>query len=157
MRGVDRRVGLVLALLGTAVFWSARAFPDVPGQRLGAGFLPMIVGAGLVLCAVLLMLRGPSQTAADVPTHTPDPGQGDRSWLGAPMLVLVSIGAYVALADLLGFLIVAPVCLLVLFRAFGLRWLPASGWALVGTLTVHLGFYKGLRVPLPWGVIPPFF
>jgi putative tricarboxylic transport membrane protein len=151
--GVDRRVGLALALLGTAVFWSARSFPDVPGQRLGAGFLPMIVGAGLVVCAVLLMVRRPrnAQGAASA-------GQGaERSWLGAPLAVLASIGAYIGFADALGFLIVAPICLVALFRAFGLRWGAAIGWAVAGTVVVHLGFYKGLRVPLPWGVIPPFF
>lgn len=153
MAGVDRWVGLALALLGSAVFWSARAFPDVPGQRLGAGFLPMIVGAGLVVCAVLLMVRRPpgaQDTGASV-------GQGtERSWLGAPLVVLASIGVYVGFADALGFLIVAPICLLALFRAFGLRWGAAIGWAVAGTVVVHLGFYKGLRVPLPWGVIPPF-
>jgi hypothetical protein len=41
---VDRWVGLALALLGAAVFWSSRSFPAVPGQKLGAGFLPALVG-----------------------------------------------------------------------------------------------------------------
>ena len=156
MRTVDRWVGLALALLGMAVFWSARSFPDVPGQRLGAGFLPMIVGAGLVACAVLLVLRRPrSPQQAEEPTGTRQ--DAERSWLGAPLLVLASIALYVLLADVLGFLIVAPLCLLALFKAFGLRWGAAVVWALVGTLVVHIGFYKGLRVPLPWGVITPFF
>jgi len=26
-----------------------------------------------------------------------------------------------------------------------------------GTLVVHLAFYKLLRVPLPWGVLKPFY
>jgi putative tricarboxylic transport membrane protein len=150
--GVDRWVGLALALLGSAVFWSARAFPDVPGQRLGSGFLPMIVGVGLVVCAVMLMVRRP-RGASD--STSAEPG-AERSWLGAPLAVLASIGAYVGFADALGFLIVAPICLLALFRAFGLRWGAALGWAVAGTVVVHLCFYKGLRVPLPWGVIPPF-
>jgi len=146
----------VLALLGMAVLWSARSFPDVPGQRLGAGFLPMIVGAGLVVCAVLLMVRRPRGVQDAGASDGSGPG-AERPWLGAPLLVLASIGVYVVVADVLGFLIVAPVCLLTLFRAFGLRWGPALAWALAGTLAVHLAFYKGLRVPLPWGVIPPFF
>jgi putative tricarboxylic transport membrane protein len=150
--GVDRWVGLALALLGSAVFWSARAFPDVPGQRLGSGFLPMIVGVGLVVCAVMLMVRRP-RGASD--STSAEPG-AERSWLGAPLAVLASIGAYVGFADALGFLIVAPICLLALFRALGLRLGAALGWAVAGTVVVHLCFYKGLRVPLPWGVIPPF-
>ena len=57
MQRIDRWVGLALALLGLAVLWSARAFPNVPGQKLGAGFLPMLVGAGLLLCALALVVR----------------------------------------------------------------------------------------------------
>ena len=53
----DRWLGLALALLAAAVLWSARAFPNVPGQKVGAGFLPMLVGAGLLLCGVALVLR----------------------------------------------------------------------------------------------------
>lgn len=55
MRTVDQRVGAALALLALAVLWSARAFPAVPGQKLGAGFLPMLVGAGLLLCGLGLV------------------------------------------------------------------------------------------------------
>ncbi|EFK97786.1 hypothetical protein LDC_0157, partial [sediment metagenome] len=51
MRRTDRWVGLGLAALALAVLWSSRSFPSVPGQKLGAGFLPTIVGAGLLLCA----------------------------------------------------------------------------------------------------------
>jgi hypothetical protein len=36
------------SVLGLVVLWSARSFPNLPGQKLGAGFLPMLVGAGLV-------------------------------------------------------------------------------------------------------------
>ena len=57
MQRTDRWAGLALALLGLAVMWSARSFPNVPGQKLGAGFLPMLVGAGLLLCAVALIVR----------------------------------------------------------------------------------------------------
>jgi len=30
-------------------------------------------------------------------------------------------------------------------------------WAASGTLLIHFAFYKLLRVPLPWGVITPFY
>jgi hypothetical protein len=54
---VDRWVGLALALLGAAVLWSSRSFPAVPGQKLGAGFLPALVGAGLMLSGLALTWR----------------------------------------------------------------------------------------------------
>ncbi len=151
MQRVDRGVSLLLAALGLLVLWSARSFPNVPGQKLGAGFLPMLVGAGLVLCAVLLWRRA-QRAGAD-----PAPEERPKEQLAAPLMVLLSVVLYVLLSDRLGFLIVAPLCLLLLFRTFGQRWAPALLWALSGTVVVHIAFYKLLRVPLPWGVLRPFY
>jgi putative tricarboxylic transport membrane protein len=149
---VDRWVGLALAVLGAAVLWSARAFPDVPGQKLGASFLPMLVGAGLVVCSLLLVQRSFRAPPGDAEA-------GDRpreQWL-APVAVVASVAAYLALADRLGFLLVAPPCLFVLFLTFGRRATEALLWSLGGAAVVHLVFYKLLRVPLPWGVLHPFY
>ena len=153
MNRVDRWVSVVLATLGAAVLWSASSFPNVPGQKLGAGFLPMLVGAGLVVCAALLFRR--SVSAA--PASGAGAAQGPRERLAAPLLVLAAVALYVLLSDRLGFLLVAPLCLTLLFRTFGQRWGPAVLWAVVGALLVHLAFYKLLRVPLPWGVLKPFY
>ena len=154
MQRVDRWVGVALAALGAVVLWTARDFPNVPGQKLGAAFLPMLVGVGLVVCALLLMLRSFRVRP------TPASEAPDSLWAGArlaPLAVIGSIGAYVLLAESLGFLIVAPVLLFVLFLAFGRGVKGALWWALAGGAVVHLVFYKMLRVPLPWGVIPPFY
>lgn len=151
MQRVDRWISLLLAVLGLVVLWSARSFPNVPGQKLGAGFLPMLVGAGLVVCAALLFrrsLRGGPRAQAE---------EGSREQLLPPLMVLVAVALYVLLSERLGFLLVAPVCLVLLFRTFGQRWGPAFIWAVSGTLVVHLAFYKLLRVPLPWGVLRPFY
>ncbi|MEY4711391.1 MAG: hypothetical protein RIS88_841 [Pseudomonadota bacterium] len=151
MQRVDRWVSLLLAALGLAVLWSARSFPNVPGQKLGAGFLPMLVGAGLVVCAALLWWR--AQRAGPQPPATDRP----KERLAAPLMVLLAVALYALLSHQLGFLLVAPVCLVLLFRTFGQRWGPALLWALSGTVVVHLAFYKLLRVPLPWGVLRPFY
>ena len=44
-----------------------------------------------------------------------------------------------------------------MFRALRVGWRPALLWACVGTLVVHVAFYKLLRVPLPWGLLRPFY
>ncbi len=151
MQRVDRWLGVALAVLAAAVLWSARAFPDVPGQKVGAGFLPMIVGAGLLVCGVVLVLR--SWRAA----YTDGDAVREAEHFGAPMVVVAAVAAYILLADRLGFLIVAPLCLVAVFRAMRVGWRPSVLWAIGGTLVVHLAFYKLLRVPLPWGVIRPLF
>jgi putative tricarboxylic transport membrane protein len=153
MQRVDRWVSVLLAFLGGMVIWSARSFPNVPGQKLGAGFLPMLVGAGLVVCAILLFRRSVRAGPASAGQRSPGP----RERLGAPLMVLATVVLYVLLSLRLGFLLVAPVCLALLFRTFGQRWGTAVLWALVGTVAVHVAFYKLLRVPLPWGVLKPFY
>ena len=152
MRRVDRWVSVGLALLGLAVLWSARSFPNVPGQKLGAGFLPMLVGGGLVLCALALLARS-WRAAADAP----DAAEAKREHFGSSLVIIGTVLAYILLADALGFLLVAPACLFVSFLALRVKGSHALWWAIGGTLIVHFAFYKLLRVPLPWGVLRPFY
>lgn len=149
MQRVDRGVGLALTLLALAVLFTARAFPDVPGQKLGASFLPMLVGAGLLMCGLALVLRSRRAPAAAT-------ARGVEQVLPA-LVVMAAVAGYVLLADRLGFLIVAPLVLLAVFKALHVGWRAALLWALGGTLVVHVVFYKLLRVPLPWGVLRPFY
>jgi putative tricarboxylic transport membrane protein len=147
---VDRSVGLVLTLLALLVLFSASQFPDVPGQKIGAGFLPLLVGVGLLCCGVALVWRSRRQLA-------PPEAQRATEQVRPALVVAGAMVLYGLAADSLGFLLVAPVVLLMVFRALQVSWRVSLLSALVGTLVVHLVFYKLLRVPLPWGVIRPFF
>ena len=153
MQRVDRWVGLGLALLGAAVFVSSRSFPAVPGQKLGAGFLPALVGLGLVLAGLALAWRSRRPPA---PTDAPAEPRA-REQVGSAFVIMAVIAFYIAAADKLGFLIVAPLGLLAVFRALRVGWRPSLAWAIGGTIVVHVAFYKLLRVPLPWGVFRPFY
>ena len=154
MQRTDRWVGIGLALLALVVLWTGRAFPDVPGQKLGAAFLPMIVGAGLLLCALGLIVRSLRGKAYADAGPRAAPGS---EHFGSSLVIIAAIVAYLLLSERLGFLLVAPLCLLMVFRAFRVGWLRALLWAIGGMVVVHLAFYKLLRVPLPWGVITPFY
>ena len=149
MQRIDRWLGLALALLGGVVLWTSREFPSVPGQKLGAGFLPALVGAGLVVAGLALFWRSRREAAA----VAAEAGR-DRT---APLAVVGVALFYLLAAEKLGFLIVAPLGLAALFRAFGVGWRATVLWAVAGTVVVHLAFYKLLRVPLPWGVLRPFY
>ena len=154
MRQTDRWIGVALALLALAVMWSTRGFPAVPGQKLGAGFLPMIVGAGLLLCGAALVVRSLRDGA-----YGHEAGERERTpeHYGSAAVIIAAVVAYLVLVDRLGFLVLAPLCLAAIFIALRVRWVPALAWALAGTLFVHFAFYKLLRVPLPWGVLRPFY
>jgi putative tricarboxylic transport membrane protein len=153
VRRVDRWVGLGLAALALAVLWSGSAFPNVPGQKLGAAFLPMIVGAGLLLCGIALVVRSLSRGAYAEAEAAPDV----EEHFGSAGVIVGAVLAYILLSERLGFLVVAPLCLVAVFLALRVRWRSAVLAAIGGTLLVHLAFYKLLRVPLPWGPLTPFY
>ena len=154
MRNTDRWVGLALALLGFAVLWSARAFPDVPGQKLGAAFLPMLVGGGLLLSGLALVVRA---TRGRAYAHEAGEEASKAEHFGSSAVIVGAVVAYIALSERIGFLFIAPVCLLAVFLALRVRWRPAVLWAVGGTLLVYFAFYKLLRVPLPWGSLTPLY
>jgi putative tricarboxylic transport membrane protein len=141
-------------LFALAILWSARAFPDVPGQKVGAAFLPMLVGAGLLLCGLALAVRSARGAA-----YAHEAGEAPRSaeHFGSSVVVVGSVIAYIFLSERIGFLFIAPLCLVAVFLALRVRWQSALLWAIGGTALVHFAFYKLLRVPLPWGVLTPFY
>lgn len=146
-------MGVALALLATAVLMSARHFPNVPGQKIGAAFLPMLVGAGLLVCGLALVWR-----AWRTPPQTPAAAPAEAVERIAPALgVMGSVLLYIVAAERLGFLLVAPFVLLLAFKSLQVAWRPSLMSAVLGSLLVHVAFYKLLRVPLPWGVLRPFY
>lgn len=153
MQRSDRWVGLGLAVLALAVLWTARDFPQVPGQKLGAAFLPMIIGAGLLLCSLTLIVRSFRASAY----RSADPPVRVHEHFGSSLVIVGVVLAYILLSERVGFLIIAPLCVLPVFLVLRVRWPAALLWTLGGTLAVHLAFYKMLRVPLPWGWITPFY
>ena len=85
------------------------------------------------------------------------------AWLTSPRHVrnfALTVGAllfYIFAADKLGFLICGSLILLTLFSTLRVRLRLALPLALVVTIGIHLVFYKLLRVPLPWGMLPPLW
>jgi putative tricarboxylic transport membrane protein len=155
VRRIDRWVGAGLAVLALAVLWSARAFPNVPGQKLGAAFLPMIVGVGLLLCGIALVVRSLRRGAYTESEADTKPEVEEH--FGSAVVIVGAVLAYILLSERIGFLFIAPLCLLAVFLALRVRWTTAVLCAIGGTLLVHLAFYKLLRVPLPWGPLTPFY
>ncbi len=147
----DAVAGAVLFMLGLAVLVHVQAFPRIPGQQVGPALFPGAIACGLMLCALLLMASGLRQ-------HPRQPWVAGLPWWSSRRHVVaffavigVTLG-YVLLATTLGFFIVGPLALVILFLILGVRPVPALVIALVAAAAIWFVFYKLLRVPLPWGV-----
>jgi len=153
MKVNDAILGALIALLGAVVLWHVQSFPFIPGQKFGAALFPGVVASGLLICGILLSVRGIRAA-----------GRGGRwlsidSWGRDPLTVLrflsVPIGLlfYVLTSNFLGFHIAASLAMLAWLLMFGLKPLMAVPLAIFFPIMMHLAFYKILRVPLPWGLL----
>jgi putative tricarboxylic transport membrane protein len=148
----DAITGLLLGLFSVAVFIAALSFPPIPGQNFGASLFPVWISIGMFICSICLVVQGVRQRRAGYRMTVP-------AWLYDKMAIIrfllipATLVFYFEVADYLGFFITASIILVVLFRAFGVRWLTSLIVALIGALAIHAMFYGILKVPLPWGVL----
>ena len=152
MKFNDAVFGAILVVLGLAVVVHVQAFPRIPGQQVGPALFPGLVAAGLAACGIILIVYGLRHRSAQ-PWFVAEAWTRSTRHVVAFLAVAGAIVFYIALADVLGFLIVGPVILFVLFLLFGVRPPRAALVAVVATVVIWYAFYKLLRVPLPWGVL----
>jgi putative tricarboxylic transport membrane protein len=151
----DAVAGLACLVLGVAIVVQARAFPAIPGQRFGAALFPTLIGLGLCGCGVVLVARG-------LRHWTALPGIRLDDWARSPrhvLRVLLTIGLvvfYILVSPALGFLPAAFAVAVTLMLALGVRPAPALLASAGAAFLIHQIFVTLFRVPLPWGLVPPF-
>ena len=150
MRLNDAVIGAVLLALSLAVLWHVKDFPTIPGQPYGAALYPTVVAAGLAIASVLLIAQG---LRSGVPMFAVQ--ASSRRGLLAFAVTLGSLVFYVLSVDTLGFIVCSVVMLAALMWSYGVRPLLIAPVAIVATLVIHTGFYRLLKVPLPWGLLQP--
>lgn len=149
----DALLGIVFLALSVAVLVTLQGFPKIPGQSIGPGAFPGLIAILLGGCSLALIWRGWRERREQQLVAM-------GAWLASPRHLLnfsLTVGAlvfYVLAAEKIGFLICGAVILLALFLALRVKPYLAVALALVVPVLIHLIFYKLLRVPLPWGVLP---
>lgn len=158
----------MLVGLGVAAYRGGSLLPPVPGQQVGPNVFPMVIGASLVVCGVLILL-GVGRTFEEeekiVTSATGDVADGDgleppqgrvATFLRGGWKVLVPPAAlffYYFASERLGFWLTASLMIFALAWSQGARMKWAVALAVVAPALVHLVFYKLLRVPLPPGLL----
>jgi putative tricarboxylic transport membrane protein len=151
----DAIFGAIFLLLGVVIVVHVQAFPKIPGQQVGPALFPGLISAGLAVCGLLLIVSGVRHRAQHPWHEMADWMRSPRHVIGFGAIV-VGLVAYILLAQSVGFLLLAPILLLVWFKVLGVRTGMAIIVAIVATLLIWYAFYKLLRVPLPWGVLTKF-
>jgi len=154
----DALWGAALILLGGSLLVHVQGFPRIPGQQVGPGLFPGILGIGLAACGLLLVVRGVRQRTAGGAgaawCQLPEWAHAPRQRLGFAILVAVNV-LYLMAVDRLGFILTGTVYLAALMGVLRVRTMLIVPLALALTVAIHYAFYKLLRVPLPWGVLQP--
>ncbi len=151
----DAILGLLFIAIGAGVLYTVSGYPKMPGQDVGPAMFPGVMAIGLIVAGGLLAGRA---------CVLPGPGRlfalGD--WAGSPrhalagLSIIFGCAAYAFLSNVLGFLILAPALLFIWHLAFGVNLKTAAASALITSAVTWTVFYKGLGVPLPWGLLKTF-
>lgn len=152
----DAVFGALFLVLSLLVLWTIQGYPRIPGQNIGPAAFPGVIAALLALCSVLLIVQG-VRARHSVQWFSRDGWTGQRRPLIAFAVTVGGLALYVAASDRIGFLILGCAMLLALMLALRVRPVAALPVAVIATLLIHVAFYKGLRVPLPWGVLPVLY
>jgi putative tricarboxylic transport membrane protein len=122
----------------------------MPGQKFGPAWFPGLIAGGLGICGALLIYGDARERAPWISlpewVHSCRARAGVASFVGG-------LVAYILVVDELGFHLTGIVLLAAWLRVLGASWRIAAIVAVLGTVAIHLAFYKGLRVPLPWGLL----
>lgn len=122
----------------------------MPGQKFGPAWFPGLVAGGLGICGALLVYTGMRSRSPWI--EIGDWVHSRRAKAGLAALVGGLI-VYILVVDAVGFHLTGIVLLAAWLRVLGASWRVTAVVAVVATLAIHLAFYKGLRIPLPWGVL----
>ena len=155
MKFSDAVFGLLLLALGATVIGVVSSYPTIPAQRVGPSLFPALIALGLVVCGLVLIVRG-VRLRASIPWARFDPWVRSPRHVAGVLGVIGSVIFYTAAVDRLGFFLSSLAILTILFRLFGAALGRAILIAAIATMVIHFAFYKLLRVPLPWGLFTDF-
>ena len=155
MKFNDAVSGLFLAALALVVIAWSRTFPPMPGQFVGPGLFPTLIGCGMLAGAGLLILRGWNARAV-VPWVALDDWIKTPRLAGHFALILGLTLAYILFSEQIGFLALAFALLAGMCAIGGVRWWVNFLSSVIGVLAVYYMFERVLRVPLPRGELFDF-
>ena len=154
MKFNDTIMGAALLALALSILQTVMQYPMIPGQNIGPGAFPGLLAGLLAVCAVLLIIKGLKAKQHEAWFEV---GGWVKSWfhLRNFVITIACLLFYIYFSDRLGFLICASLIVGAMMWALKVRTPLIVPIAVITSLVIHGIFYKGLRVPLPWGILSP--
>ncbi|MBM3518905.1 MAG: tripartite tricarboxylate transporter TctB family protein [Alphaproteobacteria bacterium] len=140
----ERAAAAVLAAFGVTALYKASTLPFGSVREPGSGFFPILIGAALVLFAVVSFFA-PSRKLPEGEAAA----HGD--WL--VWSVVIALVAYALALPRVGFVPCTAAIVLILLRGVGaLPWRSSLAIAVIAAVACY-AFFTRLGVPLPPGIL----
>jgi putative tricarboxylic transport membrane protein len=143
--------GGIFIVLGILILLMTFTFPSLDGRHPGPSLFPRVLATLFIFFGGIVVLHG--RRSARVKTEDFPKAEGLPQNKFNPILVIVLIAAFIALAPTVGFFMTGAVILAILMLRLRVAALKS---VIVSTLLVafiYTVFAKGLRVPLPIGYL----
>jgi hypothetical protein len=153
LRTAEIWTGVLLTVLGVALFIAALKIPGTAAQRLRPGTAPALLSAALVLVSLLLAVAAWRRRGPDQPVAWPT-----RAGAARVAVTTLATGAYFLGLETLGFpaasgLFAGALCWY-LGRA---AWWVALATGVAAGLLIQVGFIRLLGLGLPQGILETLF
>ena len=150
MKKNDVLAGLVFIALGIFIFTQTVSYPSLEKGHPGPGLFPNLLAILFIIFGGVLILK--ARKPASLSEGNPKIPAAPRRIFNA-FFVLAIIVIFLAVVNIVGFLITSAVLCFALMKRLGVTILRSAIASVVITLFINLMFSKLLRVPLPPGIL----
>ncbi len=148
MKKNDIVFGAIFAALGIFIFTQTLFYPSLEKGHPGPGLFPNLLAVLFIIFGGILILKARKPPAPG----EEEPVPSARRKVSNAFLVLGVVVVYVAVVDLLGFLVTSAILLFILMKKLGAPAVRSAVASVCITLFINVMFLKILRVPLPPGI-----
>ncbi len=149
--------GGIFAALGVVIWAFTFQFPTLEGGHPGPSLFPRLLATLFILFGAIVFRSGWRTRRPETPSPADDKGEniiitGEKNHFNA-VLVILLIGAFIALSGYLGFIIAGGTVLLILMWKLHVKPIKSLIISVAVICFIYFVFAKILRVPLPQGFL----
>jgi putative tricarboxylic transport membrane protein len=143
--------GGIFTALGVFIWAMTFQFPVLDDGHPGPSLFPRVLGTLFILFGIMVILSG-RRAAGKAEAESPAEDEAQLNYFN-PLLVIILIGAFIAIAPKLGFILTGAALLFILMMRLRVSPLKSSIISVVLICFIFFVFSKILRVPLPLGLL----